>query len=90
MNNHRSNTDGSEQDHIDNCSIRFTTSSLPKIVNGNITIDEPESTHSKYAHYYSYSGANKAGMDNIDKNKQSQIIYEMSKNSAYFKRGKAN
>lgn len=40
----------------------------------------------KYSHLYNYSGANKAGMEGIDKEKQAQIIYEMSKDSAYFKR----
>eukprot|EP01032_Pedospumella_encystans_P020263 gene20263-23022_t len=40
----------------------------------------------KYAHLYNYSGSNKAGMDGMDKDKQAQIIYEMSKDSAYFKR----
>lgn len=39
-----------------------------------------------YSNLFVFSGANKAGMDMIDKERQSQIIYEMSKNSAYFKR----
>jgi DNA polymerase kappa len=39
-----------------------------------------------FSHLYVYSGANKAGMDGIDKEKQAQIIYEMSKDSAFFKR----
>ncbi|KAJ1423749.1 hypothetical protein B484DRAFT_398532 [Ochromonadaceae sp. CCMP2298] len=40
----------------------------------------------KYSHLYVYSGANKAGMQAVDKEKQAQIIYDMSKNSAFFKR----
>ena len=45
-----------------------------------------ESDGQKFSHLYSYSGANKAGMDGIDKEKQAHIIYELSKDSAYFKR----
>mmetsp|Transcript_20594 Transcript_20594/g.35006 ORF Transcript_20594/g.35006 Transcript_20594/m.35006 type:complete len:830 (-) Transcript_20594:44-2533(-) len=40
----------------------------------------------KYQHLYVYSGANKAGMQAVDKEKQAQIIYELSKDSAFFKR----
>ena len=36
--------------------------------------------------FISYSGANKAGMELVDKNKQAQIIYEMSKDSLFYKR----
>jgi DNA polymerase kappa len=32
------------------------------------------------------TGANKAGMESIDKDRQAQIIYEMSKGSMFFKR----
>lgn len=39
-----------------------------------------------FAHLYSYSGSNKAGMEMVDKQRQNQIIYELSKNSAYFRR----
>lgn len=46
----------------------------------------PKSDAHKFSHLYNYSGANKAGMEGIDKEKQAQIIYEMSKDSAYFKR----
>lgn len=41
---------------------------------------------SNYSHLFSFSGANKAGMESVDKEKQAQIIYEMSKHSAYFKK----
>ncbi len=47
---------------------------------------EPQKNYKDYSNLFVYSGANKAGMDGIDKEKQAQIIYEMSKNSAYFKR----
>eukprot|EP01041_Mallomonas_annulata_P010692 gene10692-22326_t len=43
---------------------------------------------SNHAHLFCFSGANKAGMDGIDKVLQSNIIYEMSKNSAFFKNAK--
>ena len=39
-----------------------------------------------YAHLFSFSGANKAGMESMDKAHQAKVIYEMSKNSAFFKR----
>ena len=39
-----------------------------------------------YSHLFSFSGANKAGMQSIDKEQQAKVIYEMSKNSEYFKR----
>jgi len=39
-----------------------------------------------FAHLFSFSGANKAGMEAIDKEKQCRVIYEMSKNSSYFKK----
>lgn len=37
-------------------------------------------------HTLTQTGANKAGMESIDKDKQAQIIYEMSKGSLFFKR----
>lgn len=39
----------------------------------------------KFAHLFVFSGTNKAGMDEADKAKQAQIIYEMSKESSFFK-----
>lgn len=39
-----------------------------------------------YAHLFSFSGANKAGMESMNKEHQANVIYEMSKNSAFFKR----
>ena len=36
--------------------------------------------------FISNAGANKAGMELVDKNKQAQIIYEMSKDSLFYKR----
>ena len=41
-----------------------------------------------HAHLFVFSGANKAGMSSIDKEKQANTIYEMSKDSEYFKRAK--
>jgi DNA polymerase kappa len=43
------------------------------------------SRHENYAHLFVFSGTNKAGMDGCDKENQARVIYEMSKNSAYFK-----
>jgi DNA polymerase kappa len=40
---------------------------------------------SDYAHLFVFSGANKAGMVDVDKAKQAQVIYESSKDSNYFK-----
>jgi DNA polymerase kappa len=40
------------------------------------------------AHLFLFNGDTKAGMQNIDKEKQNQIIYDMSKDSSYFKRAK--
>jgi DNA polymerase kappa len=40
----------------------------------------------KYANLFVFSGGNKAGMQAMDKAKQAQVIYEMSKNTPYFKR----
>ena len=40
----------------------------------------------KYSNLFVFSGGNKAGMQEMDKEKQAQVIYEMSKNTAYFKR----
>ena len=45
-----------------------------------------ESESEKYAHLFTFSGSNKAGMESVDKERQARIIYEMSKNSAYYKR----
>jgi len=45
----------------------------------------PENDSSRYSHLFSFSGLNKAGMDGCDKDTQERIIYEMSKNSSYFK-----
>mmetsp|Transcript_5286 Transcript_5286/g.8726 ORF Transcript_5286/g.8726 Transcript_5286/m.8726 type:complete len:916 (-) Transcript_5286:87-2834(-) len=39
----------------------------------------------KTAHYFVFSGDNKAGMHGYEKKKQAQIIYDMSKNSSFFK-----
>lgn len=38
------------------------------------------------AHLFTFSGGHKAGMDGMDKEKQAKVIYEMSKNTSYFKR----
>jgi impB/mucB/samB family len=46
------------------------------------TLDEG----AKHAHLFVFAGANKAGMEACDKEKQARVIYEMSKNSAYYKR----
>eukprot|EP01040_Poterioochromonas_malhamensis_P011554 gene11554-12601_t len=49
--------------------------------------DQGETSYaSKYSNLFVFSGGNKAGMQAMDKEKQAQIIYEMSKDSAYFKR----
>lgn len=40
---------------------------------------------SKHSHLFVFSGGNKAGMQNMDKSKQQNVIYEMSKNSTFFK-----
>lgn len=40
----------------------------------------------EFSHLFCFSGGNKAGMQEMDKDKQAQVIYEMSKDSAYFKR----
>jgi DNA polymerase kappa len=40
----------------------------------------------KYANLFVFSGGNKAGMQAMDKAKQAQVIYELSKNTPYFKR----
>eukprot|EP01039_Chlorochromonas_danica_P002192 gene2192-2392_t len=40
----------------------------------------------KYAKLFVFGGGNKAGMQEMDKEKQARVIYEMSKNTAYFKR----
>jgi DNA polymerase kappa len=40
----------------------------------------------KHAHLFLFSGGNKAGMEKIDKEKQAEIIYQMSKNSLFYKR----
>jgi DNA polymerase kappa len=45
-----------------------------------------ENVESNYQHLFHFSGANKAGMQGIDKDKQAKVIYECSKNSNYFKR----
>ena len=41
---------------------------------------------SKHAHLFVFSGTTKAGMEKCDKERQARIIYEMSKNSAFYKR----
>jgi DNA polymerase kappa len=46
--------------------------------------DEEEAQ--KYSKLFVFSGGHKAGMQDMDKDKQARIIYEMSKNSAFFKR----
>lgn len=48
--------------------------------------DKNSQDGSKFSHLFVFSGANKAGMDTIDKEKQAKVIYEMSKDSDYFKR----
>ncbi len=45
-----------------------------------------ENEAKRYSKLFVFSGGNKAGMETMDKDKQAQIIYDMSKNSAYFKR----
>ena len=89
MNHYHSN-----DDHFNNNNNNNNNDSLqnniviPKNTSTTNNVSDSNTIHSKYAHYYSYSWANKAGMDNMDREKQSQIIYEMSNNSAFFKRGK--
>jgi DNA polymerase kappa len=39
---------------------------------------------SSFSHLFVFSGANKAGMDKVDKELQAQVIYEMSKKSEFF------
>ena len=39
-----------------------------------------------HAHLFTFSGGNKAGMDSMDKEKQAKVIYEMSKDTPFFKR----
>ncbi len=43
---------------------------------------------SNHAHLFHFSGANKAGMGEMDKKLQSDVIYEISKNSSFFKHAK--
>lgn len=38
-----------------------------------------------YDHLFHFAGGHKAGMQDMDRKKQSEIIYEMSRNSLYFK-----
>jgi DNA polymerase kappa len=55
--------------------------------NDNISIDSGEfDPAKKYSNLFVFSGGNKAGMQEMDKEKQAKVIYEMSKDSAYFKR----
>lgn len=42
--------------------------------------------YQKYSSLFVFAGGNKAGMEAMDKAKQAEVIYEMSKNSAFFKR----
>jgi DNA polymerase kappa len=42
----------------------------------------------KYSNLFVFAGGNKAGMEAMDKEKQAEVIYEMSKNSSFFKRAK--
>ena len=48
----------------------------------------PSNDASKYSHLFHFSGANKAGMAEMDKKLQSDVIYETSKNSSFFKHAK--
>lgn len=41
---------------------------------------------SNHSHLFTFSGSNKAGMIGFDKKHQEKVIYEMSKDSAFFKR----
>ncbi|RYH20321.1 DNA polymerase IV [archaeon] len=45
-----------------------------------------DSEAQKYSKLFVFSGDNKAGMQGMDKERQAKVIYELSKNSAYFKR----
>lgn len=45
---------------------------------------EPGTTDSNGAHMFVFTNA-KSGMKNVDKERVNRIIYEMSKNSSYFK-----
>jgi hypothetical protein len=47
---------------------------------------DPTDEGAKHAHLFTFAGANKAGMEAVDKKRQAQIIYEMSKDSAFYKR----
>lgn len=53
----------------------------------HISKDERQD-YEKYASLFVFSGGNKAGMEAMDKQKQAEVIYEMSKNSSFFKRAK--
>ena len=54
---------------------------LPNKMSEERKVDEDNN----FDHLFSFSGANKAGMEKCDKEKQARVIYEMSKGSAYFK-----
>ena len=42
----------------------------------------------EFAHLFVFAGSNKAGMESSDKERQAKVIYEMSKESKYFKHAK--
>jgi len=46
------------------------------------TSNQPNGT--TYSHLFVFSGSNKAGMEQSDKQKQADVIYQMSKNSKFF------
>ncbi|CEM01026.1 unnamed protein product [Vitrella brassicaformis CCMP3155] len=44
-----------------------------------------EKTKEDFHHLFTFTSSHKAGMDKVDREKANQIIYEMSKDSSYFK-----
>jgi nucleotidyltransferase/DNA polymerase involved in DNA repair len=46
----------------------------------------PTVDYQRYSSLFVFAGGNKAGMEAMDKAKQAEVIYEMSKNSSFFKR----
>lgn len=88
MLNDRSNTTEDDLDAYDD--IEMSSSSRcgdGALSSVELMKDQGETSYaSKYSNLFVFSGGNKAGMQAMDKEKQAQIIYEMSKDSAYFKR----